>query len=949
MSWKCYTIEAVDPFPELIDPWFEDGTIGWTSPSAEDTVFPAYDIYFADDEGETFAAVARVNVAPDHQGEIEYTLSDIPGEARYAAVVPLAVYTDIEGEEWVYRPIEPFLIELSEAQQPALLEVVETGSMFFGNDFTLYYRIENPNNVNYTELVTLYRHVNGSWVSALNWEFTWLFGGLHVTAGNLAIGSYRLVIEFKVGSDVAAELVRDFDIVDSLRLNQLKVNGIAASRDEHDAYHYIVRVDWDAEEALVTGMSPDGVVRIGESTVGANIPYSVALDGVETDMTLVVRHPTDEELYSEYRLTIIRTKPEITLTYLSFSADFVHLEWESVTLPGKQYSTEFELFGVNGDSIPLNILSMGQNFARIEIPQPGAYMLVVRLVSGGVTQDEDYGRFTIAGPQLVNFYIFGTDQVIGDLNIRTSSNPNINWTSVQGDGFVRYTIEHIQTCFSVGSNTWLITGPSYCSREEGNFVAHATQAEIDTHLNDIKIDTWADGELGGTLWFYWFGDSGVIDDYRLVVVDRNGTVHSNVCMIDKPDKYEFHNGHAFTCSGIPENAKYLRIDILIDQGYVSTNMAVRIDQVELPDTIELLDADPRAGWLDLTVRFGKSADESEIALYKIITPRHAGVGSTYTAIVEANDQEESYEVHFGGMETHPGDRVILQAYDRDGYLILTHTARPVIDVMTAQSGLIEYAGCYAEVLECKPADEYGTYPEPSGAGFEDEDPTAGSRTGDLEWTVPDVSPARVIAYDLYYADGESILLGEARVNRIGDGEQFKFRLTNVPQNAEYVAVVPLLTQNGEYLYADPFYIALDDHVQQEPEPDELVEGSELIRLDDGSYGYVPKGMKAGALIAKFRLVSGTEAMVMDGDDPLDSQVTVSPGSILLLSYGAREEEIRLVFLSELLRPSDSETITVAHVAVFIIAQLAGEAPVDLTGDGKFDREDVRELLGEIED
>jgi len=146
-----------------------------------------------------------------------------------------------------------------------------------------------------------------------------------------------------------------------------------------------------------------------------------------------------------------------------------------------------------------------------------------------------------------------------------------------------------------------------------------------------------------------------------------------------------------------------------------------------------------------------------------------------------------------------------------------------------------------------------------------------------------------------------------------------------------------------------FNIALDDHVQQEPEPDELVEGSELIRLDDGSYGYVPKGMKAGALIAKFRLVSGTEAMVMDGDDPLDSQDTVSPGSILLLSYGAREEEIRLVFLSELLRPSDSETITVAHVAVFIIAQLAGEAPVDLTGDGKFDREDVRELLGEIED
>jgi hypothetical protein len=74
---------------------------------------------------------------------------------------------------------------------------------------------------------------------------------------------------------------------------------------------------------------------------------------------------------------------------------------------------------------------------------------------------------------------------------------------------------------------------------------------------------------------------------------------------------------------------------------------------------------------------------------------------------------------------------------------------------------------------------------------------------------------------------------------------------------------------------------------------------------------------------------------------------VTPGSILIVTLGERREEIRLRFLSELLRPSGTEPVTAAHVAVFVIAQLAAADPVDLTGDSIFNQDDVRLLLGEL--
>ena len=135
--------------------------------------------------------------------------------------------------------------------------------------------------------------------------------------------------------------------------------------------------------------------------------------------------------------------------------------------------------------------------------------------------------------------------------------------------------------------------------------------------------------------------------------------------------------------------------------------------------------------------------------------------------------------------------------------------------------------------------------------------------------------------------------------------------------------------------------------RQAEEPGGLVQGSEFTLLKDGSYGYIPKGMTAGTVMDKFRVATGAEMMVRNGDHEPDRFDPVTPGSILIVTLGERREEIELRFLSELLRPSGAEPVTVADVAWFVIAQLAAEDPVDLTGDGEFNRDDVRLLLGEL--
>lgn len=133
---------------------------------------------------------------------------------------------------------------------------------------------------------------------------------------------------------------------------------------------------------------------------------------------------------------------------------------------------------------------------------------------------------------------------------------------------------------------------------------------------------------------------------------------------------------------------------------------------------------------------------------------------------------------------------------------------------------------------------------------------------------------------------------------------------------------------------------------RQQEPDGLVEESEFVRFEDGSYGYIPSGLTAGEVRDKFRFVSDAEAVIMNGEIELSISDPVYPGVILVVTLGDEIEEYELRFLSELLRPSGTEPISVTHVAAFVIAQATSENPVDVTGDGKFDREDVRLLLGE---
>lgn len=172
-------------------------------------------------------------------------------------------------------------------------------------------------------------------------------------------------------------------------------------------------------------------------------------------------------------------------------------------------------------------------------------------------------------------------------------------------------------------------------------------------------------------------------------------------------------------------------------------------------------------------------------------------------------------------------------------------------------------------------------------------------------------------------------------------------MSQAPGSAAYVVVVPILRVNGNYftLYqAETFYVPLSATAT----PDFIVSVEAMVPLEDGSYGYVPRGMTADELMSRFNVVVGVTKQVMDkNDEPLDANDPVESGAILVLSKDGMTQTVILLYVYEAMGKSGNDPVTITDIAKFIIQQLNPADPRDLTGDGKFDNMDVRLLLNEL--
>jgi len=134
----------------------------------------------------------------------------------------------------------------------------------------------------------------------------------------------------------------------------------------------------------------------------------------------------------------------------------------------------------------------------------------------------------------------------------------------------------------------------------------------------------------------------------------------------------------------------------------------------------------------------------------------------------------------------------------------------------------------------------------------------------------------------------------------------------------------------------------------------LVMSSIYRDLGDGTFGYLPRSATVYDMLGGFDVAPGTEKIAIgpDGRAP-GGNGEVAPGSkLVLVTPDGAQYEIGLRFLSELLLEQEQggESVTIGMIAKFVVGQLHEDSSerIDLTGDGKFDRDDVRVVLKELE-
>jgi len=568
-------------------------------------------------------------------------------------------------------------------------------------------------------------------------------------------------------------------------------------------------------------------------------------------------------------------------------------------------------------------------YVDVTLP-PGTYKVVLELEGENVTARNEK-TITLTGVPL-NIFLFGADADTQVELYHYWDEYIVPYASREVfDGFVRYTYEiNREAYYEFRSPDNPALGQIIYPYYQLDYVMHLEQLPYQADL--AEYDIHAEGSsISGTFRFY-----GSEYLYRLVFTDQNGDV-IGACVeeIEASPWNEPGNLVEFQC-GLPSGAKDLRLDAVVDGLPFATNLLLHLDPIEPPGQISIEDLNDEIDWLDLAVRFTDSPDASNLALYMVHIS--GGYGTRYFPAGEGD-----YEFEMRDLYSYWGDRFFIRMIGRDGHEYISYKKLPLGDRISALTGDIDFVcegagGFYCETFE--PLEDEDLVP--SDANY---------ATGRVGWTLPDTGDFELLTYDLYYANEDrEIIRGDVRIHSpaLFDGGTVIHELADVPQNAAYMAVVTLLYAEGEnherfYHFLQPFFIPLD-----EEEPAELVEDSDFVLLGGGSYGYIQKGMTAGDVLDKFRFASGAEGAIRIGEIELDRSDPMSPGAVLIVTLGEREEAFGLRFLSELLRPSGTEPISVAHVVSFVIGQLAAGEPIDLTGDGTFDRVDVRLLLGELD-
>jgi hypothetical protein len=130
--------------------------------------------------------------------------------------------------------------------------------------------------------------------------------------------------------------------------------------------------------------------------------------------------------------------------------------------------------------------------------------------------------------------------------------------------------------------------------------------------------------------------------------------------------------------------------------------------------------------------------------------------------------------------------------------------------------------------------------------------------------------------------------------------------------------------------------------------DDVLFGAIVKAGDEYEYRYVTQGMTAGKLMDQFVKDSDVSIEILGGNgQTVPNDLEVPTGATVRLSRGAEFQIITLRWLSAHLREEldigESQPITIVHVVNFVVKKRN-----DVTGDGHFDKEDVRVLLKEMD-
>lgn len=455
-----------------------------------------------------------------------------------------------------------------------------------------------------------------------------------------------------------------------------------------------------------------------------------------------------------------------------------------------------------------------------------------------------------------------------------------------------------------------------------------SQLEFTGGLYDGKLYvnlSWSDPKVG----------SDSIQFYRLYFTNTDGDKIGEVIYSVEPAYWNMAEIYGVD---VPDGSVYLQLFIVDDEGNEKpANRKLWLGNLQFPSSVSMHDTNPAVDKIAPVVTFSRVANESDIAFYKIT---RGSFNSGILALVPASNQQ-SYTVALPELVIDPFESLVIHVVDKEGRTSLALRHLPIVDNMTGQIGMIDYTHRY----DIEP-DEI---PDPFEFSFHDEDPLPGQRTGYARWSQP---VEWVIAYDLYYANENGVIIGGlVRIQPDDEQEVVQYQISNVPAQAAYLKVVTIGEVYTEFDYYDfaydntPFMIRLDDWFGGG-----LVQQVKFGRLEGDVYTYVPKGTTVNDLLNDcFVFVEGTMAKVFNAnDDELAGNQMIEPHSTLRLSHGTEEQVIKLRLLSELLRSEDSRTILFPDIASFVIQQLKAAQPIDITGDDRFDQQDVRLLLGELE-